>query len=210
MQFQDMGEAVRRGAARVMRPGEARGAPALKTMALGAVLVALATATALQSAAAADAPAATSGAHSGSWAAVVTYVVDGDSVWVRSVQGRSRVKLRLLGIDAPEICQSQGAEARQALSAMALNRPVQVTVRARDRYGRALATVERAEDGLDLSHAMVTSGWAWADRFRRQQAALEQDEGVARAQRRGVFRQSDAEPPADFRRRHGPCVAAKR
>ena len=74
----------------------------------------------------------------------------------------------------------------------------------------ALATVERAEDGLDLSHAMVTGGWAWADRFRRQQAALEQDEGVARAQRRGVFRQSDAEPPADFRRRHGPCVAAKR
>ena len=116
----------------------------------------------------------------------------------------------LLGIDAPEICQSQGAEARQALITLALNRPVQVTVRARDRYGRALATVERAEDGLDLSHAMVTGGWAWADRFRRQQAALEQDEGVARAQRRGVFRQSDAEPPADFRRRHGPCVAAKR
>ena len=210
MQFQDMGEAVRRGAARAMRPGEARGAPALKTMALGAVLVALATATALQPAAAAEGPAATSGAHSGSWAAVVTYVVDGDSVWVRSVQGRSRVKLRLLGIDAPEICQSQGAEARPALITLALNRPVQVTVRARDRYGRALATVERAEDGLDLSHAMVTGGWAWADRFRRQQAALEQDEGVARAQRRGVFRQSDAEPPADFRRRHGPCVAAKR
>ena len=205
MQFQDMGEAVRRGAARAMRPGEARGAPALKTMALGAVLVALATATALQPAAAAEGPAATSGAHSGSWAAVVTYVVDGDSVWVRSVQGRSRVKLRLLGIDAPEICQSQGAEARQALITLALNRPVQVTVRARDRYGRALATVRRAQDGVDLSQAMAEGGWAWVDRYRGWHKPYQEDEDAARAAGRGVFAQVGAESPADFRRRHGPC-----
>ena len=83
-------------------------------------------------------------ARSAAWAATVTYVVDGDSIWVRSTERGSRVKLRLLGIDAPEICQDQGREARAALRQWALNRPVRVTVRARDQYGRALATVDVA------------------------------------------------------------------
>ncbi len=172
---------------------------------------ALACAAALAIGAALPMPAAAAerGADPDTWPAMVTYVVDGDSIWVRSVHGASRVKLRLLGIDAPEICQKRGAEARDALNDLVLDRLVQVTVRARDRYGRALATVVRAEDRLDLSHAMVSSGWAWADRFRRQHAALERDERAARKARRGVFSQARAESPADFRRRHGPCSGAQ-
>ena len=155
--------------------------------------------------------AAEHGAPPETWAAVVTYVVDGDSIWVRSTERRSRVKLRLLGIDAPEVCQSQGPQASAALRQLALNQPVRVTVRARDRYGRALATVERAADGLDLSHAMVAGGWAWADRFGGHQAALEEQEAVARAAQRGVFGTAAApESPSDFRRRHGACKPAKR
>ena len=146
-----------------------------------------------------------------SWPAVVTYVVDGDSVWVRSVERRSRVKLRLLGIDAPEICQNQGPQARAALQKLVLNQPVRVTVRARDRYGRALAKVERAEDGRDVSQAMVAAGWAWVDRFGGHHAAYESDEDAARHAQRGVFGQAVvAESPADFRRRHGPCTSTKR
>lgn len=144
------------------------------------------------------------------WPAVVTYVVDGDSIWVRPTPGRSRVKLRLLGIDAPEICQRQGVQARAALQQLALNQPVQVTVHARDPYGRALATVERAQDGLDLSHAMVSAGWAWADRFRRQHPDHEAQEAQARAAQRGVFSQPDAQSPSQFRRVHGPCAPANR
>lgn len=155
--------------------------------------------------------AAEHGAQPETWAAVVTYVVDGDSIWVRSTERRSRVKLRLLGIDAPEVCQSQGPQASAALRQLALNQPVRVTVRARDRYGRALATVERVADGLDLSHAMVAGGWAWADRFGGHQAALEQQEAAARAAQRGVFGAATAaELPSDFRRRHGACKPAKR
>lgn len=139
------------------------------------------------------------------WPAVVTYVVDGDSVWVRSADRGARVKLRLLGIDAPEVCQPLGPQARDALRRLALNQPVQVTVHARDRYGRALATVHRTQDGLDLSQAMAAGGWAWVDRYRGWHKPYQEDEDAARAAGRGVFAQAGAESPADFRRRHGPC-----
>ena len=140
-----------------------------------------------------------------SWPAVVTYVVDGDSIWVRSAKRGARVKLRLLGIDAPEVCQPLGPQARDALRRLALNQPVQVTVRARDRYGRALATVHRTQDGLDLSQAMAAGGWAWVDRYRGWHKPYQEDEDAARAAGRGLFAQAGAESPADFRRRHGPC-----
>ena len=144
------------------------------------------------------------------WAATVTYVVDGDSIWVRSVDRGARVKLRLLGIDAPEVCQPLGPEARQALQRMALNQRVRVAVRGRDRYGRALASVVRAQDGADLAQTMVRAGWAWADAFSWHRAAYAAEETSARDARRGVFAQATAERPSDFRRRHGPCVPAKR
>ena len=39
------------------------------------------------------------------WPGVVTHVSDGDTVWVQPLQGGEAYKVRLLGIDAPEICQ---------------------------------------------------------------------------------------------------------
>ena len=64
-----------------------------------------------------------------SWLARVSYVVDGDSIWVRPEGGGDRVRLRIDGVDAPEICQSHGPESRDALRALALGQPVRVTVR---------------------------------------------------------------------------------
>lgn len=143
------------------------------------------------------------------WAATVTYVVDGDSIWVRSAARGARVKLRLLGIDAPEVCQTLGPQARAALQQMAQGRAVRVSVRARDRYGRALAKVVLADDGRDLSQAMVRAGWAWADVYSWHRAVYEADETSAREGGRGVFRERDPERPGDFRRRHGSCVPPK-
>lgn len=49
------------------------------------------------------------------WSGVVTHVSDGDTVWVEPTQGGEAQKIRLLGIDAPEICQAWGPQARDAL-----------------------------------------------------------------------------------------------
>jgi endonuclease YncB( thermonuclease family) len=66
------------------------------------------------------------------WLGVVTYVSDGDTVWVQPLQGGKAHKVRLLGIDAPEICQPWGPQSRAALHAVLQGQVVEVTVRTRD------------------------------------------------------------------------------
>ncbi|MDR2155685.1 MAG: thermonuclease family protein [Burkholderiaceae bacterium] len=139
------------------------------------------------------------------WLARVTWVSDGDSLWVRSEKSGQRVRLRLQGIDAPELCQVSGTQARQALLAKVSGQRVRVSVQARDTYGRAVARVVRVRDGADVARAMVREGWAWADRFRKQPVQYEREEARARAAKRGLFARSRPERPVDFRRRHGPC-----
>lgn len=139
------------------------------------------------------------------WLASVTYVVDGDSIWVRPADG-GRVRLRLEGIDAPEICQSFGTQARQAMQAMALGQQVWVTIRAYDVYDRAIAQVVRVRDEVDVAQQMVRDGWAWANRFHGRPSRYGGEESAARAAGRGLFAQPEPEWPGDFRRRHGPCT----
>lgn len=141
------------------------------------------------------------------WEARVTYVVDGDSIWARPAGGGSRVRLRIDGIDAPEICQPLGPEARAAMQALVLNQRVRVSIRAHDRYGRALASVHRLPGGADAAAQMVSQGWAWSVGFRGQGGRYWREELTARHHRRGVFEQWLPETPAEFRRRHGPCSA---
>jgi|GEM_PF-3528276 len=134
----------------------------------------------------------------------VSYVVDGDSIWVKPTDG-GRVRLRLAGIDAPEICQSGGREAREAMRALALDQEVRVIILAHDHYGRAIARVLRRADGADLGRSMVAEGWAWNESFRWHPGDYAAEQQAAAAAHRGVFAETAPELPAHFRHRHGPC-----
>lgn len=99
--------------------------------------------------------------------ASVVHVVDGDTIIV-DVDGR-RETVRILGIDTPEThkpdtpVECYGPEAAARLSALL---PPDTDVRlvrdveARDRYGRLLAYVYRAADGLFIDEVMVAEGYA--------------------------------------------------
>jgi endonuclease YncB( thermonuclease family) len=117
-------------------------------------------------------------------------------------------KLRLDGIDAPEICQPGGEAARQALTRRALSRRVEVRVRRQDDYGRELARVQ--VDHQDLGAQMVREGQAWSYRWRHHAGPYAAEEAAARQARRGVFAAEQPESPRDFRKRHGPCQAPDR
>lgn len=133
-------------------------------------------------------------------------MVDGDSLWVRPLDGGRRVKLRLRGIDAPEICQSGGPQAQAALRAVAQGQTVQVQVRARDRFGRAVGQVQRSSDGLDLAAHLVAQGWAISEGRGWRRGLYWREQQQAQAGRRGLFAHGGTpESPAAFRRRHGPC-----
>jgi len=121
------------------------------------------------------------------------------------VQGRSRVKLRLLGIDAPEICQDRGREAQHFLSQRVLHQRVQVLVKARDGYGRLIAQV--SHQGQDLSQLMAQAGWAWSPGFGHRPGPFA--DAVAQAAQIGLFVDPQPMLPADFRRVHGPCRSPK-
>jgi micrococcal nuclease len=132
----------------------------------------------------------------------VTRVSDGDTVWVR-VDGRSPLKLRLAGLDAPERCQAGGEQAHAALAARVLHRRVEVVTRAHDVHGRAIGTLTL--DGADVGAWLVESGHAWNQRYQRRSGPYADEEKAARAARRGLFAEADPEAPRDFRRRHGAC-----
>lgn len=134
---------------------------------------------------------------------VVTRVSDGDTLWLRPDGGRKPVKLRLVGLDAPELCQRHGPEARAALQAEALGRRASMRRHATDDYGRPLATLW--VDGRDVGAALVRDGHAWSARWRDDPGPYVREEAAARAARRGLFAQPEPETPREFRRRHGPC-----
>ena len=133
----------------------------------------------------------------------VSHVTDGDTLWVEPQGGGSPRKLRLLGIDAPEICQNGGTASRAALQTMVAHRRVEVQVAFNDSYERGLASIYL--DGQDVAATMVLSGQAWAERWHNRIGRFEAQEADARAAGRGLFADPLAELPRDFRRRHGSC-----
>lgn len=135
--------------------------------------------------------------------AKVTRVFDGDTLWVRPLSGGRYRKLRLDGIDAPEICQAGGVASRDALADMVSAQEVLVEVRRYDDYGRALVRV--SVHGKDVSARLVSAGHAWSYRWRRSLGPYAEQEAVAREYRRGLFSDPAPELPRDFRRRYGSC-----
>ena len=143
-------------------------------------------------------------AHPQVWTGTVVHVGDGDTVYVKAADAPAAVAVRLLGMDAPEICQEGGAQARQALAEMVLHHRVTVVGEGRDSYGRDLARVYA--QGRDVGRQMVALGHAWSLRHGRASAAdYGEEQQQAQAARRGLFAQAHPELPRDFRQRHGSC-----
>lgn len=139
-----------------------------------------------------------------SFRGTVTHVSDGDTLWVRPATGGRPVAVRLVGIDAPELCQPHGPEARQALDRQARRQAVTVQVQGRDDYDRLLARIEL--EGQDLGGWLVTTGHAWSSRWRRDPGPYAQQQALARQAGRGLWARPAVEP-RHFRREHGRCPA---
>lgn len=122
---------------------------------LSTILLLVATAAALAGAA----QTASSGAFK--LRGTVTYVVDGDTVHF-AVAGRDE-KVRLIGIDTPEVGQCDAAKATTLARRLAQGRPVTLvgdaTQATRDRYGRLLAYVVLS-GGRDLGYQELARGYA--------------------------------------------------
>jgi endonuclease YncB( thermonuclease family) len=135
----------------------------------------------------------------------VARVTDGDSLWIEPAAPAAPVELRLQGIDAPEICQAWGPEAKQALADLVLGRQVSVKTVGRDMHGRTLGTVYLGAQNINKT--LVQEGHAWSSRYKYDRGPYVADERMARALSRGLNRDGGAVMPRDFRRLNGPCFS---
>jgi len=133
---------------------------------------------------------------------VVTHVSDGDTVRFTPV-GQAAIVVRLANIDAPEICQAWGPEARRALTDLALNKPATLRPTGRDNYGRTVGALVVGD--VDVAQRLVEGGHAWSLRGRNDTGPLVKQERMAKALNRGLHEGGAAVKPADFRRVQGPC-----
>lgn len=93
------------------------------------------------------------------WPGVVLDVHDGDTLTVRRTSG-DVVKVRLYGVDAPELAQPGGPEARDYLRAMLADAgTVDVRTMDTDRYGRVVGRVQHGD--VDVNAALLDAGQAW-------------------------------------------------
>lgn len=156
----------------------------------------------------------TSNAPSGSfYIAKVTRVADGDTLTVRNQDGAIH-KIRMHAIDAPELKQAGGEQARNWLLEQVMNRDVKIVVNNTDRYQRQVAKVVWPVDGcaqrlcdgeVDVNLQAIEAGHAWWYReYSRSQSSedrvlYEAAEDTARNARKGLWRQTAPLAPWQWR-----------
>jgi micrococcal nuclease len=136
----------------------------------------------------------------------VVRTVDGDTLDVRLAGGR-RDRIRVLGIDAPEVHPSECFHDQATARARSLAEGRRVTLvgdptqDTRDRYGRLLAYVDLP--GGDLGRQLIAGGFARVyvfDRPFRRLASYRAAQASAQGHRRGLWRACGASrasrPPA--------------
>lgn len=144
---------------------------------------------------------------------IASKTLDGDTIHVIDALG-TKVKVRFYGIDAPETEKSNkktgkvskqgqpyGVDAYKTLQRKLQRQRVHLNVMNIDRYGRTVCIVWVGDRNINLE--MVAEGWAWAYRqyLDRPHASEYIDaEEQARMEHKGLWQQSNPQPPWEFRR----------
>lgn len=129
-------------------------------------------------------------------------VVDGDTVVV-DCDTEQPIKLRLRYIDAPEMHQPYGPEAKQYLLTLLSGEPLSVCGDKLDLYGRELAEIFvpdlTGQQLIDINRKMVEDGYAWS--YKHQNREFNDLEDEAHTAKRGLWIEDSPEAPWDYRRR---------
>ena len=133
-------------------------------------------------------------------------IIDGDTVYFLQEGDTSFKKIRLVGIDAPELKQEFGVHSKECLIELIENKPVQLEKFGQDRYQRILAKIMIGE--VDINLAMIKKGCAWF--YRQYQESLDEAdqklydkaERFAQTQFLGLFKNVKALPPWVWRKKN--------
>jgi len=119
----------------------------------------------------------------------VVSIADGDTITVEPVQGGYRAKVRLHGIDCPELNQPYGQAAKAFVTEAVLFKTVNVqpVPQGKDRYGRIVAVIEIPDKGI-LQELLLQAGLAWVyPQYCRNCSSWEAMQTQARNQKKGLW-----------------------
>jgi ATP-dependent hsl protease ATP-binding subunit hslU len=125
----------------------------------------------------------------------VISIHDGDTITI--LQGKQQIKVRLFGIDAPELKQTYGKKSKQFLANLIAGEVVEVEESGKDRYKRTIGTVYLG--GTDINAQMVANGYAWA--YRKFSKKYTAQESQAKKQGLGLWRDKEPIPPWEWRQK---------
>jgi len=126
----------------------------------------------------------------------VSRIHDGDTF--TAIVGGIPLKIRLNGIDAPELSQPFGLEAKYGLGDLIHERIVRIVALGKDKNRRTIADVY-LHDGRRVNDELVKAGMAWWSRKHSRDKKLEALEAEARRSHRGLWAQNHAIPPWRYR-----------
>jgi len=129
----------------------------------------------------------------------VTRVNDGDTVTCTGPD-HERIQVRLKNIDAPELAQPAGPDAKTALQQKLSRGAIHVEGGELDQYGRLLGTLWISDRNINLE--MVEDGWAWAYCGKHPDRQILQAEDSARRKKRGLWADALPERPSQWRKAH--------
>ena len=128
----------------------------------------------------------------------VVGVIDGDTI--RITRNLKSVKVRLYGVDCPEINQDGGKEARSLVRRLAFGRVVHIESKGKDRYKRIIGRVYLLS-GNTLSRELVKAGRCWWYRkYAPDDQYLKELEAEARAEKRGLWADLSSVSPWEWRK----------
>lgn len=131
----------------------------------------------------------------------VISVADGDTLTIMDSGGTVQ-KIRLYGIDCPELRQAGGMAAADFARSLAFFSKVKVQWIDKDKYGRSVGVVT-LEDGRVLNEELLKNGHAWLyEAYCRTPRCLRWKalEAQARAGRRGLWKDKNPVPPWKWRK----------
>jgi endonuclease YncB( thermonuclease family) len=132
--------------------------------------------------------------YSAEYRADVFRVIDGDTLEVRH-HGRSE-RIRVEGIDCPELKQPYGKGAKRAVMALVIGSPVTLKTYGRSRDGALRADVF-LENGRRLGQILLEEGLAW--KVATEDLHVDDSEEGARYAKRGLWADPNPTPPWKYR-----------
>ncbi|MYA63018.1 MAG: thermonuclease family protein [Dehalococcoidia bacterium] len=146
----------------------------------------------------------------------VTRVVDGDSLvvarrrWFNFMLKPKPFAVRLYAIDAPELSQPYGTDARNEMRRISSG-SLRLDAVSSDRYGRVVGVVYRRNRKKSLNHMMVAAGLAYSYQRYGKLDGIDEAEARARKRRLGIWKAGKSQTrPWDHRRSMRSRVRRKR